>query len=832
MMKNTINRARRRIIGKVIASRILILLCMAWSNILLPDFDPGEGVKQFPLRISWPSVVTNEEIQAQLQPQPLQKKVLYYIQTFYKAKTKSWAHAFQKVETEIFPDYFGIYDFQIHLLDSSPFSENHDNIKNNCFCIQGHACDPITMNYVFGNLETTLHCPSSIAAVPFETTTIPWQCADNTPMKDQERIPLLDMFYYWILTPVTRWDAARFLTIAVDPCARYPYRTLSDDDSNQQQPTAATDELHCKDDASSSSDSSCSIMTNTTLLWDETAFVAAEEAHAFYPLMPLILRHSSLFLSQHVPEIYLPPTFEGVVTLTGILWSWFMLIISALALHLLTFRILSLGYAHYYHARQGVSLSSYIPHDSSPSSSWTMTAKQHIQYMEIHETKLDIANLVTTLFLCSPSTLFFTIPYSESTFSAFTFLGYCIALSPSHHSMSIYGTNLVIAVAMWMLASGTRSNGSIQMCYIIMITMGTVVYHFQKVIHGLTRIDLKNLGRSMVSLVTAWMYPLWAIIWMTLLLFPPLFHDYLGYLQFCSASTTSSTSLQYSIPSWCQSNNIIVYNPFQFSLYRYVQEKHWNVGLFHYYEMKNIPNFLLAAPIVLISIYAIVQWLQFSVHDFCRYVPHLQRREREHGREWEHESNESNEHIIDEQEETETSPTKSRFVMAIQNAMSLRYCPYQDGQGILETFYVTCINLGRWGMSALTQLGWIQEYSYFSDSRVPQNNSPLVSNIEHVLLSSPPPPPNMRNLLLGPLTLPYYPILGAMTIVGVSIAHVEVSIRLICSTCPAFYWFCAYLFSGREEGGSFTSPKQMAKRFFFPYIFVGILLFSNWLRWT
>jgi phosphatidylinositol glycan class V len=40
-------------------------------------------------------------------------------------------------------------------------------------------------------------------------------------------------------------------------------------------------------------------------------------------------------------------------------------------------------------------------------------------------------------------------------------------------------------------------------------------------------------------------------------------------------------------------------------VYPSIQEKYWNVGLFRYYQWRQIPNFLLAAPIVYIALYCI-----------------------------------------------------------------------------------------------------------------------------------------------------------------------------------------------------------------------------------
>lgn len=44
------------------------------------------------------------------------------------------------------------------------------------------------------------------------------------------------------------------------------------------------------------------------------------------------------------------------------------------------------------------------------------------------------------------------------------------------------------------------------------------------------------------------------------------------------------------------------------NVYGYIQSAYWNVGLFNYYEFKQLPNFLLASPMLSLSVYGIYQY--------------------------------------------------------------------------------------------------------------------------------------------------------------------------------------------------------------------------------
>ncbi|CAG7830985.1 unnamed protein product [Allacma fusca] len=76
---------------------------------------------------------------------------------------------------------------------------------------------------------------------------------------------------------------------------------------------------------------------------------------------------------------------------------------------------------------------------------------------------------------------------------------------------------------------------------------------------------------------------LWEIVLVTIGLLP-----FAGFQLFC-------------FQKFCDSEHVFPLPPFCFGTqlpYQYIQSEHWNVGFLRYFEMKQLPNFILAAPVL------------------------------------------------------------------------------------------------------------------------------------------------------------------------------------------------------------------------------------------
>ncbi|KAJ1679516.1 ER membrane glycoprotein subunit of the GPI transamidase complex-like protein [Spiromyces aspiralis] len=80
--------------------------------------------------------------------------------------------------------------------------------------------------------------------------------------------------------------------------------------------------------------------------------------------------------------------------------------------------------------------------------------------------------------------------------------------------------------------------------------------------------------------------------------------QYYGYRSFCLAAGSRAPDR----PSWCESSIPL--------LYGYVQDRYWNVGFLRYFTLMQLPNFGLALPMLLLSVFGICE---YAGHDLARF---------------------------------------------------------------------------------------------------------------------------------------------------------------------------------------------------------------------
>ncbi|OBZ89106.1 GPI mannosyltransferase 2 [Choanephora cucurbitarum] len=178
-----------------------------------------------------------------------------------------------------------------------------------------------------------------------------------------------------------------------------------------------------------------------------------------------------------------------------------------------------------------------------------------------------LASATAIAFCLSPPTMFMSAFNSESVFALLSFKGMYWAAQKRYLS----------AAAIWGIASAARSNAIIYSGFFIYDFVVKQLWHDKKT--------------AIIGILKAIPYTLLTMSGFALF-------QYYGYSEFCVLDRP-----------WCSSKLPL--------LYSFVQKEYWGNGFLSYYELKQIPNFLLAAPIIMISILGLKAYIQ---HDYIRFL--------------------------------------------------------------------------------------------------------------------------------------------------------------------------------------------------------------------
>ena len=195
----------------------------------------------------------------------------------------------------------------------------------------------------------------------------------------------------------------------------------------------------------------------------------------------------------------------------------------------------------------------------------------------------------TVLFFCiSPATIFFNAPYSETLFCALTFGGISYCLRGKFFCASI----------LFGLSTGTRSNGLLNIGHLLFfITISATKVKLNK----FPVFAISVLPPILLTLVPFLLYQYYALrqfchLYPLSLNVPQVVYDYL--------TEANLTIPGERVPRWCHQTL-----PFSYSS---IQEEYWNVGFLRYFNWKQIPNFILAIPVLsLVTLHCLLFFKSF-----------------------------------------------------------------------------------------------------------------------------------------------------------------------------------------------------------------------------
>ncbi|NXS51248.1 PIGV mannosyltransferase, partial [Brachypteracias leptosomus] len=207
-----------------------------------------------------------------------------------------------------------------------------------------------------------------------------------------------------------------------------------------------------------------------------------------------------------------------------------------------------------------------------------------------------VSFLAALLFSISPANVFMAAAYSESMFAALAF-GAMWQLEKGQSWLS---------GLLFSLASGVRANGLVNAGFFLYSRGKCFALQLQGGPGAVRKLPL--LWKQVLSLVFS------AALMCAGICLPFALFQYYAYVRFCGAGTglaqpVPQPLLQLALdkgyrpvatdgvkPPWCSQRFPVVYS--------YIQDTYWNVGFLRYFELRQIPNFLLALPVTLLCSWA------------------------------------------------------------------------------------------------------------------------------------------------------------------------------------------------------------------------------------
>ncbi|XP_020224701.1 GPI mannosyltransferase 2 [Cajanus cajan] len=332
------------------------------------------------------------------------------------------------------------------------------------------------------------------------------------------------------------------------------------------------------------------------------------------------------------------------------------------------------------------------------------------------------------LFCFNPASVFYSSIYTESLYALACFAG-------MYHFVS-GGNNL--AVLFFALSACARSNGVLNAGYLCFQTM-------HRAYHALFRRNRVSLALQIVIVGAL----------RSACIFAPFiaFQAY-GYYNMCVGRSPEE------IRPWCKARIPLLYN--------YIQSHYWGVGFLRYFQLKQLPNFLLASPILSLALCSVVYYAKSRPENF--------------------------------------------FSLGFLTPMEEKSC------GLV--FLSDDISRSKEARNVEKSSVRVEEHS-----NLRRRKNVIKGDVANVAIES---EPALWSGYLSASVLPFVLHLGFMACTTFFVMHVQVATRFL-SASPPLYWFASYIMAYHAKGfrwGFIIWAYSIA------YIFLGSLLFSNFYPFT
>lgn len=345
----------------------------------------------------------------------------------------------------------------------------------------------------------------------------------------------------------------------------------------------------------------------------------------------------------------------------------------------------------------------------------------------------ELAFQSTAFFCLNPASIFYASIYSESLFSLLSFAGMWEFLRGSRWK----------SACLFAISAGVRSNGVLHGGFLLFQAMQEA---FKASHHRRFKVAVQ-----IVCVV---------VVQTAIVLAPFVAFQTFGFLKLCYE--TRERGIKDSRP-WC--NKRIPY------LYGFVQSHYWDVGFLRYFQVKQLPNFLLASPMLTLAVCSIATYAKYRPRLFFSLglcvtpavMPNIKDEDRQH------------------------QYRSIRPALTISKDFSLRQR--------------------------------VQNHSQ-TDRIHTQDENDMSSNMDNTAYN--------EGGFFSPLSIPFLLEMALMALVACLIMHVQVATRFL-SICAPIYWFSAYKIH------SYPKNQKLAYVIWGTFIFyvsLGSLLFVNFYPFT
>ncbi|KAL2405727.1 GPI mannosyltransferase 2 [Exophiala dermatitidis] len=194
--------------------------------------------------------------------------------------------------------------------------------------------------------------------------------------------------------------------------------------------------------------------------------------------------------------------------------------------------------------------------------------------------KSTIPFCAAALHIFSPAGIFLSAPYTESLFAFLSvsgFLGYVKAVQYFERGRGLSGCgSMILSGATFGAATFVRSNGILAGMPFLLEAMQTILAIVRR------SLSFSRISRLLTTVLAGLLVAMGIVI-----------PQFIAFREYCSGRSLGDRR------PWCK---LVV--P---SIFTWVQSHYWNVGLFRYWTLSNLPLFLLAAPTLWLLIYTAVE---------------------------------------------------------------------------------------------------------------------------------------------------------------------------------------------------------------------------------